>query len=227
MQFPNNRVWTTHAWRLAFVASGVAMVAEGRMHPDADAKESLRQELATMASDDSWVLAHSLIVLSTVLLAAGLWLADRSRSWPASTHRALRLAADRGLDLRRGDCLPPRIQSRHRVAGRRRRCAGRLHPHRAVHRALPAERRRHRVPRSEDPVVDTLGPLDRCRAGSGRRRAVHALSVPLVLLFPDTELTAAFAGAAILIALWSIGTGLVGLRETVRQPRRIGSIANT
>ena len=44
---------------------------------------------------------------------------------------------------------------------------------------------------------------------------------------PDTELTAAFAGAAILIALWSIGTGLVGLRETVRQPRRIGSIANT
>ncbi len=226
MQFPNNRVWTTHAWRLAFVASGVAMVAEGRMHPDADAKESLRQELATMASDDSWVLAHSLIVLSTVLVAAGLWLADRSRSWPASTHRALRLAAIAvsiyvvetvfhlaskvdTASLGDGDVAP--------VAFTHIALSIVLYPLSGAAIAYLAAKILLSTP-SVRWIVAVPGV-----AGG----VLHARSVPLVLLFPDTELTAAFAGAAILIALWSIGTGLVGLRETVRQPRRIGSIANT
>jgi len=226
MQFPNNRVWTTHAWRLAFVASGVAMVAGGRMHPDADAKESLRQELATMASDDSWVLAHSLIVLSTVLLAAGLWLADRSRNWPASTHRALRLAAIAvsiyvvetvfhlaskvdTASLRDGDVAP--------VAFSHIALSIVLYPLSGAAIAYLAAKILLSTP-SARWIVAVPGV-----AGG----VLHALSVPLVLMFPDTELTAAFAGAAILIAVWSIGTGLIGVRETVRQPRRIGSIANT
>ena len=206
----------THAWRLAFVASGAAMVAGGRMHPDADAKESLRQELATMASDDSWVFAHSLIVLSTVLLAAGLWLADRSRSWPASTHRALRLAAiavsiyvvetvfhlASEVDvesLRDGDVAP--------VAFTHIALSVVLYPISGAAIAYLAAKI----------LLSTRSRLWLVAVPGVAGGVLHALSVPLVLLFPNTELTAAFAGAAILIALWSIGTGLVGLRE--RAPR--------
>ena len=58
-------------------------------HPESDSKDSLRHELATMTSHDDWVLAHSFVVASTLLLAAGLWLAYRYSSWPARLHRAL------------------------------------------------------------------------------------------------------------------------------------------
>ena len=40
---------------------------------------------------------------------------------------------------------------------------------------------------------------------------MHALSVPLSVVFPDTEFTPVFAGSAILLAGWSLGTGLIGL----------------
>ena len=58
-------------------------------HPESDSEDSLRHELATMTSHDDWVLAHSFVVASTLLLATGLWLAYHYRSWPTSLHRAL------------------------------------------------------------------------------------------------------------------------------------------
>ncbi len=207
MQFLN-----THAWRLAFVASGAAMVVGGRTHPDADAKEPLRQELATMTSDDAWMFSHSLIVLSTALLATGLWLAYRGRSWPTSTHRALRLAAiavsiyvvetvfhlASKVDtesLRDGDVAP--------VAFTHIALSIVLYPISGVAIAYLAWK----------VLLATRSPRWLVAVPGVAGGVLHALSVPLVLLFPDTELTAAFAGAAILIALWSLGTGLVGLRE--------------
>jgi hypothetical protein len=80
----------TYGWRLALIGSGIALVAGGRMHPEADAKDSLREELATMTSDDRWVVGHSLIVLSTVLLALGLWLARRHEAGHAVSGRRSR-----------------------------------------------------------------------------------------------------------------------------------------
>jgi uncharacterized membrane protein YozB (DUF420 family) len=213
MQFLDTHPWNARAWRLAFIGSGVAMVIGGRMHPDADAKEPLRQELAIMTSDDSWVLSHSLIVLSTALLATGLWLADRSRSWPTSTRRALRLAAiavsiyvvetvfhlASAVDtesLRDGDVAP--------VAFTHIALSIVLYPITGAAIAYLAAKQLFsaRSPRWLVAVPGVAGGV------------LHALSVPLSVAFPDTELTAAFAGAAILIAIWSLGTGLVGLRET-------------
>ena len=207
MQFLN-----TQAWRLAFVASGTAMVLGGRMHPEADSKESLRQELATMTSDDSWILSHSLVVLSTVLLAAGLWLAHRSRSWPASTHRALRLAAIAVSvyvvetvfhlastfdteSLRNGDVAP--------VAFTHIALSIVLYPVSGLAIAYLAAK----------VLLSTRSPRWLVAVPGVAGGVLHALSVPLAVLLPNTELTPAFAGAALLIAIWSIGTGLVGLRE--------------
>lgn len=211
----------TNAWRIAFVASGIVMVAGGRMHPSSDAKESLRQELATMASDDRWVLSHSLIVLSTVLLATGLWLAYRSRTWPSSTQRPLRLAAiavsayvvetvfhlAAKVDvesLREGDLAP--------IAFAHVGLSIVLYPISGLAIAYLAGR-----------VLLTSGSPRWIAAVPGVAGGVlHALSVPLVLVFPDTELSAAFAGAAILIALWSVATGLAGVAE---RPDRIEQVA--
>jgi hypothetical protein len=39
---------------------------------------------------------------------------------------------------------------------------------------------------------------------------MHLASVPFALVFPDTEATPLFAGAAVLLALWSVGTGAMG-----------------
>ena len=41
---------------------------------------------------------------------------------------------------------------------------------------------------------------------------LHACSVPLLLLFPDLELTPVFASSGMLFAAWAIGTGISGLR---------------
>ena len=58
-----------HGWRIALVASGVIAAAGGPMHPSSDAEDPIRDELATMTADPSWVPGHSLIVVSTVVLA--------------------------------------------------------------------------------------------------------------------------------------------------------------
>ncbi|OWY59546.1 hypothetical protein B7486_73995, partial [cyanobacterium TDX16] len=80
-------------WRISFIVGGVLMALGGPMHPDADSKDSLRDELATMTSSSSWVLSHTLIALGTTLLAVGLWSAYRNRCWPVSLRRALHVVA--------------------------------------------------------------------------------------------------------------------------------------
>ena len=79
-------------WRLPLVASWLLMVIGGPMHPDAEAEDSLRQELATMTADDRWVPGHTLIAVATLLLAVGLWGAYRSGAWPTA-RTALRWGA--------------------------------------------------------------------------------------------------------------------------------------
>ena len=81
-----------HGWRIALVTSGVIAAAGGPMHPSSDAEDPIRDELATMTADPSWVPGHSLIVVSTVLLAVGLWGAWRSQAW-SRAGRVVQLAA--------------------------------------------------------------------------------------------------------------------------------------
>ena len=199
----------TYGWRLALIGSGIALVAGGRMHPEADAKDSMREELATMTADDAWVLGHSLIVVSTVLLATGLWLARRHAVWPRSVGPALTLGAwavslyvvetlfhlGAAVDsdaLHDGEAAP--------VAYLHVGLSVVLYPVTgyAVARLALSLGRAWRGLRWG---VAALG----VAAG-----VLHLASVPFTVLFPDTETTPLFAGAAMLLALWSVGTGLVG-----------------
>ena len=42
----------THLWRITLVASGVLLAVGGPMHPESDARDSLREELTTMTADE-------------------------------------------------------------------------------------------------------------------------------------------------------------------------------
>ena len=83
----------THGWRVALVLSGIAMLIGAPRHPESEASDGLRDELATMTADPDWVLAHVFVVASTLLLAVGLAAAYRTRAWPSRTRRALGVAA--------------------------------------------------------------------------------------------------------------------------------------
>jgi uncharacterized membrane protein YozB (DUF420 family) len=203
-------------WRLAFVAAGLTMAVGGPMHPESDAEDPLRQELATMASGDTWVLSHSLIALGTALLAAGLWLAVRHGSWPSATHRALRFAAialsvyvvetifhlATAVDvdaLRDGEVAP--------VAFAHIALSVVLYPVSGLALAWLSVTLLRSVPFPHKllAVAGLAGGL------------LHAVSVPLTLLFPDTELTPAFAGAGMLMAAWALGTGIAGFGPATRR----------
>ncbi len=198
-------------WRLLLALGGALMALGGPMHPESDAADSLRDELATMTASDAWVLSHSLVVAGTVLLAAGLWGAYRSRSWPDSTRTPLRLAAlafsayvvetvahlAAVIDsdaLAAGDPAP--IAFTHiglalllyPLSGAAFAWLG-VHVVRAV--ALP----------------EKLFGVVAVVAGT-----LHAVVIPLLLLFPDLELTPVFATSGMLIAGWSLGTGITGMR---------------
>src|SRR5918997_4482728 len=81
-----------HGWRIALIASGIVMVAGAPRHPGSDAKYPMREELAIMTSHPDWVPAHLLVMLSTVLFAAGLLMAYRKDVWPG-VRPALGIAA--------------------------------------------------------------------------------------------------------------------------------------
>ena len=168
-----------------------------------------------MTSHDDWVLAHSFVVASTLMLAAGLWLAYRYRSWPARLHRALfgtalvvsayvvetvfHLASAVDSDeLHHGDAAP--------VAFTHIGLSIVLYPVTGFAIAYLSARIFATVHLRRKPIA-LLG----VAAG-----VLHGLSVPLTMMFPDTEFTAVFAGAAMLLALWSVGTGLTGLGRTER-----------
>jgi hypothetical protein len=206
----NSNPLHARAWRLAFVASGVTMLIGAPRHPESDSEDSLRHELATMTSHDDWVLAHSFVVASTVLLAAGLWLAYRYKSWPTGLRRALfgtalvvsayvvetffHLASAVDSDeLHHGDAAP--------VAFTHVGLSIVLYPVTGFAIAYLSARIFATVELRRKPIA-TLG----IAAG-----VLHGLSVPLTMTFPDTEFTAVFAGAAMLLALWSVCTGVTGL----------------
>lgn len=202
-------LFRTHGWRFLLVASGVLLMSGGRMHPDAEAEDDLRTELATMTADDRWVLGHSLITISTVLLAAALWWAWRTDAWPARVRRPLgwaaaavslyvvetvfHLAAVTDSDaLAHGDPAP--------VAMTHVGLSILLYPITGWAIALLAWSF-GRAWGDWRWAIAALGML------SGM---AQAFSVPATLVFPDAEVSAMFAGAAISLALFSVLTGLVG-----------------
>lgn len=229
MNYPEDTTTMTffhaHGWRLVLAASGVALLAGAPMHPSSDSEDPLRKELAVMTADSAWVPGHSLIVLSTVLLATGLWMAHRRRVWPTSVQRTLGFAAvavsayvvetvahlaavidsDR---LAAGDAAP--------VAFGHIGLASVLYPVTGwalVFLALAFGR----VWRGWRRVVAVVGAV----AG-----LLHAFSVPLTILFPDTEFTPVFAGAAMSIAVFTLGIAVAGaprpVRSAPREVQRIG-----
>ncbi len=201
----------TQPWRVAFVLGGAAMAIGGPLHPESDAKESLRDELATMTSGDTWVLSHSLIALGTAMLAVGLWSAHRNRSWPASTRTALKVVAVTmslyvvetlfhlasvvdSEALADGEAAP--------VAFAHVGLALVLYPVSGITFAWLSARLLRAVSRPEK-VFGVVGVL----AG-----ILHAASVPSTVVFPDAELTPMFASAGMLFAAWALGLGVSGLR---------------
>ena len=211
----------TYGWRLALIGSGIALLAGGRMHPDADAEDSLREELATMTADDAWVLGHSLIVVSTVLLATGLWLARRRDVWPERVRPALAFATW-AVSL----YVLETLFHLGAVVDSDALHDGRAAPVAFIHVGLSAAL----YPLAGWAVARLA--LSLGRAWGGLRWGVaafgvaagglHLASVPFALLFPDREATPLFAGSAVLLALWSVGTGVVGVgtRTTAAVPAR-------
>jgi pimeloyl-ACP methyl ester carboxylesterase len=201
----------THFWRFAFVLAGISMAVGGSNHPEGDAEDSLTGELATMTQDDSWVMAHSFLAGGTALLAIGLWLAHRNRSWPTSTRRALHVVAvtmslyfvetifhlASAVDsdaLANGDTAP--------VAFAHVALAIVLYPLSGLTLAWLNSRvvLAATLPMKTFGVVGVVAGL------------LHAASVPLTLMFPDTEFSQVFASAGILTAVWCLGLGVGGLR---------------
>lgn len=207
-----------HGWRLALVASGVLASVGGPLHPSSESTDSMREELATMTSDPSWVPGHSLIAIATLLMALGLWGAWRTRAWPAAGRVVLvaavavsayvvetvaHLAAVVDSDeLAAGEPAP--------VAFTHLGLAAVLYPvtgMAVVALAVTLARRQWRGPAVALAVPGVVG------------GTAHALSVPLTLLLPDAETTPLFAIAGMMIALWSIAAGLVGLRSRTETSR--------
>ena len=209
----------TNRWRLLFVAAGATMALGGPLHPESDAKDSLRDELATMTSGDTWVLSHSLIAIGTALLAIGLWSAYRSDAWPRSTRTALRVTAVTmslhvietifhlasvvdSSALAAGDPAP--------IAFAHVGLALVLYPVSGLSFAWLSARL-FGVVGTPEKVFGIVG----VAAG-----VIHAVSVPATVVFPDAELTPMFASAGMLFAGWSLGLGISGLR-TVRAPQAV------
>jgi hypothetical protein len=217
-------VLRTHGWRLALVASGILLVLGGRMHPEADAEDDLRHELATMTADDRWIPGHTLIVISTVLLAMGLWAAYRTRAWPSAVQRTLGLAAA-AISL----YVVETLAHLGAAADAEALAHGEAAPIAMTHIGLSVVL----YPITGWAVVLLAWSFG--RAWRGWRRVIagvgigsgllHALSVPMTILLPDAELSPMFAGAAILLALFSIATGLAGAARSVvtaKKPALVG-----
>ena len=205
----------THGWRVALVLSGIAMLIGAPRHPESEASDGLRDELATMTVDPDWVFAHVFVVASTLLLAVGLAAAYRTSAWPSRTRRALGVAAvvvslytveavfhlAAAVDtqaLQHGDFAP--VASTHILL------SVVLYPLTGVAVfALAALQ-----------LATWRGPRKLAALAGLAFGLLHFLSIPLTLLLPDTELAPVFAGAAISAAVWGIATGLVGAPREAR-----------
>jgi hypothetical protein len=198
-------------WRLALLASGVALLAGGPMHPDSDASGSMREELATMTADDMWVPGHTLVVAGTVLLVVGLWTARRLRVWPSAAGRPLAVAVV-ALSLYAVETVfhLAAVVDSHALHH------GHAAPVAFTHLGLAAVL----YPVSGLAVVYLAATLFRIQGGLRRVVALfgvvggvaHAVVVPLTFLSPDTEFTPLFAVAGTMLALWALGTAATGAR---------------
>jgi hypothetical protein len=202
------RAW----WRPLFVGAGVCMAAAGPLHPESDASGSTREELATMTAGDTWILSHAGVAFGTLLLAVGLWSALRSGTWPTATQRALRIAA-----IAVSAYVLETVMHLAAVVDREALAAGDPAPVAFSHLALALvlypisglaiaalSARLWGTVTAGHKVLAAIGVL----AG-----LLHAVVVPLTMLAPDLETTPIFAAAGILLAAWSIGTGIAGIRE--------------
>ena len=212
----------THGWRLLLVASGVLLAAGGRMHPGADGSDTLRQELATMTADESWVPGHTLVAVSTVLLALGLWAAHRSRAWPVTTQRTLGIVA-----VVVSVYVVETVFHLAAVVDSQELAHGHAAPVAMTHIGLATVL----YPVTGWAIVFLAWAFG--RAWSGWRRGIavvgvvaglaHAFSVPLTLVFPRAELSPVFAVAGMSLALFSLATGLAGAPQSrpVPAPDRV------
>ncbi len=212
-------------WRIALLGSGAAMLAGGALHPDADAEDSLREELAVMTADSLWVPGHSLLLVGTVLLVGGLWVARRRQAWPRTADRALAIATV-ALALYAVETvvhLAAAVDS-HALHH------GHAAPIAFTHVGLGAVI----YPLSGLAVVYLSVTLARFQHGI--RRAVvligvpaglaHTVSVPLTLFFPDTEFSPVFGAAGVLLALWALAVAATGApKRDVATQRELEPVA--
>jgi hypothetical protein len=197
-----------HGWRIALVASGVVMLTGAPRHPSSDAKYSMREELAIMTSHPDWVPAHLMVMLSTILLAAGLLMAYRKGAWPG-VQPALGIAAVAvtAYVVETGFHLAAAVDNH------------------ALHHggATPVATTHVWLSLLLYPVtglaLSYLG-IRQLAVWRGARRFVglpaavgglaHAVSVPLTWALPDAELSPLFATAAMLLAAYALVNGLAG-----------------
>ena len=205
-----------HGWRIALIASGVVMVIGAPRHPSSDAKDPMRQELAIMTSHPDWVPAHLMIMLSTVLLAAGLIMAYRKNAWPG-VRPALCVAA---------------VAVTTYVIETAFHLAAAVDNH-ALHHggATPVATTHIWLSVLLYPLtglaLSYLG-LRQLAVWRGARRFLglpaavgglaHAVSVPMTLALPDAELSPLFATSAMLLATYALVNGLAGAPRPVVVP---------
>lgn len=79
-------------WRVAFVLSGVAMIAGGPQHPSPDLALSFHESTAVMLANPRWVPSHVGLLASYVLLFLALWLWGRQAQPAGATRTWLRFA---------------------------------------------------------------------------------------------------------------------------------------
>lgn len=215
---------TPARFRPLFIAGGLSMALSGPLHPESDAADSTRVELATMTAGDTWLVSHAGVAIGTALLAAGLWAAHRSGRWPATVQRSLRVAAvavsvyvletvmhlaawlDRDA-LAAGDPAP--------IAFTHLGMAAVLYPISGLALAALAAR-----------LAGASTGGNRVLAGVGVVAGLlHAVSVPLTIAVPDLETTPIFASAGTLLAAWALGTGIAGVRTAAPRRRTATAVA--
>lgn len=204
------------------------MAMGGRMHPDADPSGTMREELAEMTADDAWVPGHTLVMLGVFALVGALWCARYVDAWPRA-RRALTVTAV-AMSLYAVETvfhLAAVVDAEHLAHGH-------AAPVSVTHIGLAIVL----YPVSGLALAAFGGRL--VATESGLRRVVpglavvagllHAASVPGTVVFPDAELSPVFAGAGILLAVWSILTGLVGAPQAPalapvarREPSLVGA----
>ena len=206
-------------WRVLLLLSAILASQGGRLHPEADAAEPMRAELATMTASETWVPAHLLLLASVTLLAVGLWMA---RTHPAfsGVRRSLQVAA-----------VAVSLYAVEAVAH----LAAVLDSHALAHGEDAPVAMTHVVLAVVLYPVSGLAiawlSLDLGRHWSGLRRwvvvpgvlggLIHALTVPATLALPDAEISPFFAAAGILIAVWSASLALLAPTSETARPREL------